>query len=293
MSLLLRQRSTAYRLREQSTVVAESFGPLHGKLTLLEWGSITKTVTATITRNLSQCGIIDLNAPVSHYLSDSGLPEQVDVASLVTHTSGLGRLPSDILASWAERKNPYAKYSNHYFDERVIPRLSDELKGEYGHYVYSNLGYAVLTRILETVSKKSWWQLGRELIFTPWGISDVTTNHVDHPTARDPARIADLRTWTGNTRTTWSDAGPFIGAGGLLGTFDSLESYAIAARTHAGSEAIYGWVQSPSLWWHNGHTRDHGSFLGISASGSKVITVHTLGRRIGTADRIAMRLRNH
>lgn len=290
VSLFLRQRSTAYRFCRDGTVVAERFGPLHRRELLLEWGSITKTVTATIAQRLSDEGALELSAPVSRYLPESKLPTQVDVDSLVTHTSGLKRLPSDILTSWSERKDPYSKYTNGYFDERIVPKLHEQQSGTQGQFDYSNLGYAVLTRVLETVTEQNWWRLARDHVFTPWGISDVAVNHADHLDSRDSTRLPRIRTWTGKPRETWIDTGPFVGAGGMLSTLDALESYAIAAHAHAGQEGLYGWMESPGLWWHNGHLRDQGAFLGISTSGDRVITAHTIGHRIGMADRLAKRV---
>ncbi|WP_144931401.1 beta-lactamase family protein [Kocuria marina] len=46
MSIFVRQRSTAFRLRQSGAVLTEDFGPLHRADTLLEWASVTKTVTA-------------------------------------------------------------------------------------------------------------------------------------------------------------------------------------------------------------------------------------------------------
>lgn len=291
MSVLLRDRSIASRLRNDGRIVTETFGPLHGdRRSLLEWGSITKTVTAVLTRRLSARGAVDLSAPASEYLPDSGLPVWVDVRSLITHTSGLPAMPSDVLATWAERKNPFAKYTTARFDEQIVPRLGEEHTGRVGVYAYSNLGYAVLTRILEIVAGQTWWQLARESILNPWGVSDVAVNHVDQLDAVDRERTLELRTWTGAHRGTWIDTGPFVGAGGLLGTFDALERYAIAARANAGPGRPCGWMRSATLWWHNGHNRDQGAFVGISDTGERVVTVHAIGHRVGASDRIATRL---
>ncbi|WP_222119052.1 hypothetical protein, partial [Kocuria marina] len=41
---------------------------------------------------------------------------------------------------------------------------------------------------------------------------------------------------------------------------------------------------------HNGHNRDQGVFVGVDEDAQRVITVHTLGRRAFTADKVAARL---
>jgi len=88
---------------------------------MLEWGSITKTVTAHIAEQLDHAGTLDLSAPMSVYLPEMKLPREVDVRSLVTHPSGLPRLPHGIITSAAEACDPYAKYITTYFDAKVLP----------------------------------------------------------------------------------------------------------------------------------------------------------------------------
>lgn len=290
MSIWVKERSTAYRARVGGDTTLERFDSLHTPNAMLEWGSITKTATAALAANLEREGALLLSAPITAYLPDSRLPDSVTVGSLVSHTSGLPPLPKSILASWGERRDPYAKYTNMYFDAEVVPRLHEEHTGQVGKYVYSNFGYAVLTRIIERTVEQTWWQMVRELVLMPWGLSDVAVNHVQHLTESSQERTLRLHTIAGRTRTTWIDTGPFVGAGGLMGTFNDLEKYARAAKEHSLDAGPIGWVKSPTLWWHNGHNRDQGAFVGVSHDGSRVITVHSAGHRVGTADRIAAKI---
>lgn len=283
MTWLVRRKSGAYRLRDSGNITAERYGPLHQGTPMLEWGSVTKTVTAQIAGRLGQAGVLDLSAPVSEYLPVVKLPRAVDVRSLVTHTSGLPRLPERIIANRAEARDPYAKYTTAFFDTEVLPALTNQHGGAVGSFDYSNLGYAVLTRLLEVVAGRDWWTLATQEVFTPLGITEVAIRP-------SPGRVPILRTWAGGIREQWTDTGPFIGAGGLHGTFDALEQYATAIAQQTPGEKPLGWMDDPTLWWHNGHNRDHGAFIGVSHDGSRVLTVHTLGYNVGRADKIAARL---
>lgn len=282
MSWWVRQRSQAYRLRDADTVTAEC-GPLHQGSPMLEWGSITKTVTARVTEQLAHAGTLDLSAPVSEYLPEAKLPSTVNVRSLVTHTSGLPRVPRNMITTPAEARDPYAKYTTAYFNTEVVPTLAEQHSGTVGSFDYSNLGYAVLTSVLETAAGRDWWTLATEEVFTPLGIDDVSI-------CPDPERVPVLRTWTGGIRRQWTDTGPFIGAGGVHGTFDALEQYAAAVAAQSPGVKPLGWMADQTLWWHNGHNRDHGAFIGVSPDGSRTVTVHTLGYACGRADKIAARL---
>ena len=283
MSFLIRNRSIAFRIRDAGQKTDENFGTAHLGQPMLEWGSITKTVTARIAERLDEAGNLDLSAPVSDYLPTAKLPRSVDVRSLVTHTSGLPQLPADMFDSVTALRDPYAKYTTGYFDEQVLPSLAEQHTGTVGEFVYSNLGYGVLTRLLEVATGQDWWSLAKSEVFDPHGLTDITV-------APPADRVPVLRTWAGTARKQWRDSGPFIGAGGIHSTFDALEQYARATAQNCCETPPFGWMSSPSLWWHNGHNRDHGSFVGVSHDHSRVLTVHTLGYRAGRADHIASRL---
>lgn len=281
MSLAVRDRSRAYEVRRHGAIKAKSIGSLQRSPVLLEWGSVTKTVTAQIASRLALAGDFELGAPVTAYLPDSQLPDWVDVSSLITHTSGLPSLPPDTRLTALD---PYAHFTTEFFDESVVPKLGEMHDGSLGIWNYSNLGYAVLTRALETATGKDWATLASELVLVPLGLDQATTHH-------DPERIAQLRTWGGGIRSTWIDTGPFVGTGGLLSTFEDLCRYALRMATAPWVERRpIGWVRSRGLWWHNGHNRDQGSFVGFDDHGETTVVVHTLGYRVGTADRIAARL---
>lgn len=216
ISWLVREKSEAYRLRDNGEITAERVGPPHQGFPMLKWGSISKIVTARITEQLSRAGVLDLSAPVNEYMPDAKLPSTVDVRSLVRHTSGLQRAPKGMITTVAEARDHYSKYTTGYFDAVMLPSLAEQLSGNLGTFQYSNLGYAVLTRLLEVVTGYDWWTLATDEVFVPIGITDVSI-------LPDPERVPVLLSWTGRILRQRTDTGPFIGAGGVHGTFDALE----------------------------------------------------------------------
>lgn len=283
MSWLVRKKSETYRLRVSGRIEVERTGPLHQGEPMLEWGSVTKTVTAMIAEELDRAGSVELSTPVSEYLPETGLPEAVDVRSLVEHTSGLPRLPRNIIRTRADAQDPYAKFTSGYFDEEVLPDLSEQLCGHPGSTLYSNLGYAVLTRLLEVATGDDWWTLAKRHVFTPLGVANVSI-------CPEQQRVPVLRSWTGHICRKWKFAGPFVGVGGLHGTHDALERYAITRTQRTPGEKPFGWLDDGDLYWHDGGTLDQGTFVGVSHDGSRVITVHTLGYNAGRVNRTAARL---
>lgn len=283
MGVFIREKSLAYRVRDNGELTVEAFGPLHkpddGTEPLLEWGSISKTATAQIAQRLHDTGHLNLDDPVARSLPQTRLPETVTLRSLAEHTSGLPRLPKHIVTNREEAKDPYAKYTHEYFDREVLPQLALwHNPAKLGTMNYSNLGYAVLTRALEEASDDGWWRLAQSHVFEPLGIADVAC-------APDPERSPEVKNRNGSVRSQWTDTGPFIGAGGVHSSFDALEQYAAAVAALTPGTKPLGWMDDKTLFWHNGHNRDHGAFVGVSPDGSRVITVHTLGYLLGRADR--------
>ena len=286
MSWLVRHKSEAYRLRNSGRIEVERTGSLHQGAPMLEWGSITKTVTARIAETLDREGSVYLRAPVSDYLPETALPRDVDVRSLVEHTSGLPRLPKGMIKTTADARDPYAKYTTERFDADVLPGLSEQRRSPTGSFEYSNLGYAVLTRVLEVATGDDWWTLARRHVFTPLGVTGVSID----PDVDD---VPALHTWTGRACKQWKLAGPFVGAGGLHGTFDALELYATNRAQQTPREKPFGWMDDGDQYWHDGGTLDHSAFVGVSHDGSRVITVHTLGYNPWRVNKTVARLKRH
>lgn len=290
MSLLVRDRSRAWRVRRGDVVLADRFGPLHEPDSLLAWGSITKTVTSGIARVLADDGVLQLSDPVARFLPRSGLPEAVTIERLIDHEAALMSFPSPKIVGRVAQADPYATFTTEFFDERIVPALTALSSGRVGHHAYSNLGYAVLTRILEIVAGDSWWRLARDLVLTPLGVEGVSLD------TSDP-RVPTTHGWSGAARSHWSFAsGPFAGVGGLLGTLTDLERYALETVRRSKQSptpmerALIGWPHIRGTWWHNGQVRDQGAYVGVDDAANTVITVHTVGHLYGAADLTAARL---
>ena len=73
--------------------------------TLFEIGSITKVFTAALLADLVAAGRVRLEDPVGELLGLPGLPPDVTLLRLATHTAGLPRLPrtSRSAARWISR----------------------------------------------------------------------------------------------------------------------------------------------------------------------------------------------
>jgi serine-type D-Ala-D-Ala carboxypeptidase/endopeptidase len=117
--------------------------PLDGD-TVFEIGSVTKVFTSLLLIDMAKRGELALTDPVAKVLpAGVKMPErdgtQITLQDLATHTSGLPRLPGNLVANLA---NPFADYSV----EQPYRFLSDFqlTRGIGSQYEYSNLGGGLL-----------------------------------------------------------------------------------------------------------------------------------------------------
>ncbi|TMC73610.1 MAG: beta-lactamase family protein [Chloroflexi bacterium] len=134
--------------------------------TLFQIGSITKTMTATIVMRLVERGSLDLDAPIRRYLPefrvrDEDAAKRATLRHLVTHTGGwLG----DWFADFGKGDDALTRYVAAMADLDQLTPL-----GEIWHY--SNSSFAVLGRLVELVTDKTYEAAARELLFIPLGMT--------------------------------------------------------------------------------------------------------------------------
>lgn len=244
-----------------------------------EWASITKTLTAAITHQLHSDGHLDLDQPIAMAGGPyTQAPAWITPRSLVDHRSGLPRMPDGMTA----KDDPYRGMTRDRFRE-LLPALWGGVAEPAGHGPdYSNLGYAVLTDLLELHTKHTWQRLATTHL-SSLGISQgVYTDVPDGGLVR--------KTLLGRTRHPWSlGDGPFIGAGGLWGTLDALVAYGQASRdwskTLPATTNPPGWASSEDYWWHTGGSRD-GSAI-VLFKDDVVVAASTIGFGPFEAEKVA------
>jgi CubicO group peptidase (beta-lactamase class C family) len=193
--------------------------------TLFEIGSITKTFTATILAYFVQQGKIGLDDPVNKYLPDSIAPLQyngkpVTIRSLANHSSGLPRIPPDLLTK-ADPGNPYREYSN---SDMFSFLAHFKLNREPGaRYEYSNLAVGLLGVILERVCGKPYEQLAQEIICQPLQMKNTGITL----TREDSSRFALGYNLQLQAVHSW-EFQSFAGAGAIRSCVDDMLLYAKA-----------------------------------------------------------------
>jgi serine-type D-Ala-D-Ala carboxypeptidase/endopeptidase len=188
-------------------------------------------------------------------------PPSVTVGSLVEHTAGLPRvLPSQAHAVG----DPYTAWTADRVDREVLPelgRLIEESGGRDVDVGYSNLGYAVLTRVVELRTGRPWIELLRERVVTPLGVAAEAVT-LD-PTGRP---VVLSRSVLGRPQPDWNaSTGPFSAAGGLYATLPDMLTLLFSAVDGRGEldprRSPHAWDGRDPRYFHQGAHMRSGSVV--------------------------------
>ncbi len=135
--------------------------------TMYRLGSIAKPITATAVMRLAEAGRVDLDTPIEDYLGGLalhyyvGTPEEVTVRRVLQHRAGLP--PHNQIFFLDEHRERRS------FDE-TVRRYGNVMFQPGGSYIYSNLGYQLLARLVEEATGMDFPQYVRDSVFTPLGM---------------------------------------------------------------------------------------------------------------------------
>lgn len=267
---------------------------------LYEIGSVTKVFTASLLADLVREGRVNLDDPIGKFLPPSvKVPayggQEITLAQLATHTSGLPRLPKN-LNLFKAGANPYAHYTvTHLYEFLSGYRLTRPLPAP---FLYSNVGAGLLGHILALVLGVPYEEAIRQRICAPLGLKDTCI-------ALDPdqkRRLVPGHSAGGRLVPNW-DIPTLAGAGALRSTVHDLLTFLAAnmglvdtaligsfslchvprVRPMAQEEFGLGWAISSygegRLIWHNGATGGYNSYIGWipeNSVGVCVLTNHTV-----------------
>lgn len=192
--------------------------------TVYEIGSITKTFTAIMAvKMLSEQGL-DVNATIKPYLP-SDLPTlnrngiELNFKHLLTHTSGLARMPSNFKSV----KNP-AKAFAAYDDRKLYSYLENARihADPFTSFLYSNVGLGIVGTILERNYDMDYGEILRQEISSPLNLDNTTAYF-------DEINIANWATGygaNGKQADYWKSLNALDGAGVIKSTSADLLTYA-------------------------------------------------------------------
>ncbi len=213
-----RTPSVAYALVADGGVVHaggfadEAVTPVPGPDTAFRIASCTKSFTAVAMLQQRDAGRLDLDAPVSEYLPLTTIPAaSPTVGQLASMAAGF---PTD--DPWGDRQESLPL---DVFDGMAAAgfRLIDSPGAR---FEYSNLGYALLGRVIERASGRRYLDLVREDVLTPLGLTGIAYD-------RSVAAPGGVATGFARFGGRWepqpfAEPGAFSPIGGVFATPESL-----------------------------------------------------------------------
>jgi CubicO group peptidase (beta-lactamase class C family) len=128
-------------------------------------GSLTKSFTAVLARQLADAGQLDLDAPLQRVLpaftvADGAAAQRITVRQLMNQTSGLSR---------TDGMRPLLSGDDAQGADALLRGIASlQLQAAPGaRYEYSNLNFALLGQAVEAVTRQPWEQALRQRLFEP------------------------------------------------------------------------------------------------------------------------------
>jgi CubicO group peptidase (beta-lactamase class C family) len=228
--------------------------------------SMTKQFTAAAILLLAEDGILTLDDHAQEWLPLPPAAEAVTIHHLLTHTSGLVDYESLIPPNFIAQL--------HDADVVRLLETQDHTYFEPGtDYRYSNTGYALLARIVQLTSGKTFATFLQERIFAPLGMNGTVAHE-------DGISTVNHRAFGYTQEDGWwilTDQDPtsaVLGDGGIYSSIDDLAKWdaalydsrilqpdslraAFTPATHThfpGTEYGYGWRITGETLWHSGES---------------------------------------
>jgi CubicO group peptidase (beta-lactamase class C family) len=247
--------------------------------TFFEIGSVTKVFTGIALARLVEDGKISLEDSIAPALPEgitcpirAGKP--ITFLELVTHTSGLPRLPENMKP--ANPANPYAGFTNaDLFESLAKVRLGEG-------YAYSNYGFGLLGQLLSLKAGKPYAALVADSVTRPLVMNETSCSL----SPLQKLRLASGHNRKGQVVPNW-DMDAMAPAGALRSNARDMLRFVeanlnpsatpigpaleLAQEIHFdsfGEHVGLGWqvrrtVQGPVFIWHNGGTGGYASFVGF------------------------------
>ena len=197
-----------------------SLKSVHNEESVFEIGSISKVFTSTLLAGLFlDQKINSLDDPIDGYLGFSFKDDQkLTFKELANHTSGLPRMPTNLIMTFMKRNNPFAAY-----DEVKLKRyLTDTMSlSKERSVAYSNLGVGLLGYTLAKIENTTYAELLKNRITTKYELLQTTA-------IRSEVEALVVKGRNGGTVVPNWDMAVLEGAGGILSTVKDLSNFAIA-----------------------------------------------------------------
>ena len=215
--------------------------------------SITKQMTSVILARLIESNRIAPADTLNKYIPDFPNGDKITIEMLAGHRSGI---PHRVMPPEAES----LAYTSAEFIEKV---KQAKLAFEPGSSrLYSSAGYAVLARVLEIVSGKSYSELLKEHVFSPAGMTDSVD--FDGEAVLERRALDYYLSPNGLLNVPLKNYSFLVGAGSVFGTARDVYRFAEAVLNGKYGEAVKTSLPGQTTFSGSGSTNGHRSYFEIA-----------------------------
>lgn len=257
----------------------------HDPETQYEIGSVTKTFIAYLLADAVLRDKVALTTEVNSLIPSA--PEGITLEQLATHTSGLARLPADLLST-ANQQDPYAHYDRAMLDASLAQaKIADK------NHSYSNYAFGILAEALAAAEEMTLTELLQKRIFEPFGMK---ASYLALAGNNNVTNLATPYDSLGNPVRPWHFK-VLAGAGAIVSTLPDMAIYVreIQRRISAQPELrklmlkprveiapccqqALGWMleqdaEGKTYVWHNGQTAGFSSYVGFYPDGARAVVL--------------------
>ena len=285
--------------------------------TIFELGGLSKVFTASLIEILAQEGILEYTKPFNCYLDSTFQNNQMadlTIEDLVTHCSGLPKLPHEFGVKEKEINNPYAHYTKEdlllFYKDFV---LDENTKKE---YFYSSINFALLEIAIENSTGIAYEELLQQKIFALLKM-DNSFVHLNQKSGKIPTPGFSIS----GLPTTPLKFQSFAASEGIKSTMNDLIKFVLANISDDPSELTAslkntqqpirdiklnketkiakGWhVLKPRKYYnvilHSGSTNGHRAFIGfVKETKTGVIVLSNSEHREDGLGFLILRMLNH
>lgn len=212
--------------------------------------SITKPMTGVVLIRLVEEGKLGMDDKLSKFVPDFPSGDKITVAMLSQHRSGI-----------LHRVMPEEQEALRYTSAEMVEKIKQaKLAFEPGtQRLYSSGGYAVLARVLEIASGKSYSDLLRKYVFEPAGMTDsLDWDGAALVERRAQDHLLDER---GFYNAPIKDYSFLVGAGSVIGTAADLHRFSMAmVEGRYGANAKANFVRD-GQFASSGSTNGHRAYI--------------------------------
>ena len=176
--------------------------------------SLTKQFTAVAILQLHERGLLNIEDDIKKHIPDFPSTEKITIANLMSHTSGIKNITSDVWNGVKRKASTPAELVD------MIKKFPPDFKPGTS-FSYSNSGFILLGYIIEKVSGKSYEQYISDNIFKPFKMDRA---YYDHMQAVVPGRASGYGSISNNkyVNADFLDMSLPYAAGALMMSIDDM-----------------------------------------------------------------------